>query len=151
MLFIYKEMDKSHVKNVAQIEKDCFSHPWSKNAFYEELENPLSLTVVAVDEASDVKNTAGFINVRIIDDEVYINNIAVKKEYRGKGIGKGLLSALEKRAQNMNVSFITLEVRESNFPAISLYSKLGYKSVGKRKRFYRSPTENAVIMTKTLL
>ena len=154
MATIFKAMDKSNVQSVAQIEKECFSHPWSEASFYEELDNPLSFTVVAVgsQQSQDFENenVLGFINARIINDEVYINNIAVKKEFRRKGVGKGLLSSLEKKAGKVNASFITLEVRESNLPAISLYSSLGYEVSGKRKKFYRDPVENAVLMTKNL-
>lgn len=152
MPLIFKEMNKAHVKSAAQIEKECFSCPWSENAFYEELNNPISLTIVAVNfkKATNNENVLGFINVRIINDEVYINNIAVTKAFRRNGIGKGLLSALEEHVVKRNASFITLEVRESNTPAISLYSSLGYETAGKRKRFYRKPVEDAVLMTKNL-
>lgn len=154
MSIIFKTMDKSDVKSVVQIEKECFSHPWSEASIYEELDNPLSFTVVAVSSQKsqncENEDAAGFINARIINDEVYINNIAVKKEFKRKGIGKGLLSALEKKAGEVNASFITLEVRESNLPAISLYASFGYKIAGKRKKFYRDPIENAVLMTKNL-
>lgn len=152
----YKLMSKEHIKAVAQIEKECFCHPWSENAFYEELENPMSLTVVAVhtNDISGVPNddgVAGFVNVRIVNDEVYINNIAVSKPFRRMGYAKGLLLSLEENVKNKNASFITLEVRESNSPAISLYTSLGYKTVGQRKRFYRDPVETAVLMTKSLI
>lgn len=155
MSILFKLMCQSHVMAVAQIEKECFSHPWSEASFSEELNNPLSLTIVAVKlnkaSKSDSTDVVGFINARIINDEVYINNIAVSKELRRSGIGKGLLSSLEDNVMKNNASFITLEVRESNLPAISLYTSLGYKTAGKRKRFYRDPIEDAVLMTKLLL
>lgn len=152
MSIIFKKMDKTHVKSVAQIEKECFNRPWSENAFCEELNNPLSLTIVAVNskDTSNNENVLGFINVRIINDEVYINNIAVTKNFRRNGIGKNLLSALEKESRKKGASFITLEVRESNAQAISLYSSFGFKIAGKRKRFYRDPIEDAVLMTKNM-
>lgn len=152
MSIIFREMDRIHVKSVAQIEKECFNHPWSENAFYEELNNPLSLTIVAVNSknTSNNENVFGFVNVRIIKDEVYINNIAVTKAFRRNGIGKNLLSALEEEVRKKRASFITLEVRESNAQAISLYSSFGFKIAGKRKKFYRDPVEDAVLMTKHL-
>ena len=157
MSAIYKTMCKEHIKAVAQIERECFSCPWSENAFHDELDNAMSLTLVALwtNEGSksfqEKENVAGFVNVRIVKDEVYINNLAVSKEFRLKGIGKGLLSALEDAARNKKASFITLEVRESNLPAISLYKSVGYKKAGMRKGFYREPYENAVLMTKYLV
>lgn len=156
MSVIYKPMSKEHIKAVSQIERECFSNAWSENAFYQELENPLSLTVVAL-HINDVSQkftkeiVAGFVNVRIVAGEVYINNIAVSQAFRRMGYGKGLLLSLEEIAVSKNASFITLEVRESNFPAISLYASLGYKTAGKRKGFYRDPAEDAVLMTKYLI
>ena len=149
----YKPMSKQHIKAVSQIERECFSNAWSENAFYQELENPMSLTLVAL-HINDVllnETVAGFVNVRIVNGEVYINNIAVSQPFRRMGYGKGLLLSLEDIVRSENASFITLEVRESNFPAISLYASLGYKTVGKRKGFYRDPVENAVLMTKYLI
>ena len=149
----YKPMSKQHIKAVSQIERECFSNAWSENAFYQELENPMSLTLVAL-HINDVllnETVAGFVNVRIVNGEVYINNIAVSQPFRRMGYGKGLLLSLEDSARSENASFITLEVRESNFPAISLYASLGYKTVGKRKGFYRDPVEDAVLMTKYLI
>lgn len=149
----YKPMSKQHIKAVSQIEKECFSNAWSENAFYQELENPMSLTLVAlhINDLLPNETVAGFVNVRIVNGEVYINNIAVSRPFRRMGYGKGLLLSLEDIARSENASFITLEVRESNFPAISLYASLGYKTVGKRKGFYRDPVENAVLMTKYLI
>ncbi len=157
MQLIYKQMCKEHLRAVSQIERECFSHPWSEAAFYDELENPMSLTVVALyadssEETSSLEQTvAGFVNARILSNEVYINNIAVSENFRRKGIGKGLLTLLEKIAESKKAAFITLEVRESNLPAISLYTSLGYLTVGKRKKFYRDPIESAVLMTKNLI
>lgn len=154
MSILFKPMCKEHIQSVAQIEKECFSRPWSEDSFYEELDNPFSLTIVAMqaDDASvKCNNAVGFVNSRIVNGEVYINNIAVSKEFRRIGVGKGLLSALEDNVRKNKASFITLEVRESNSAAISLYSSLGYKTAGKRKKFYREPVEDAVLMTKFLL
>lgn len=155
MSVIYKPMSKEHISAVAQIEKECFCHPWNEAAFYDELDNPMALTIVAI-QADDIsalpnkENVAGFVNVRIINDEVYINNIAVSKAYRQRRIGTELLTSLENIVRNNKALFITLEVRESNAPAIALYKSLGYKTVGKRKKFYRDPDEDAVLMTKDL-
>lgn len=154
MPLLFKPMCRNHVKAVAQIEKECFSHPWSEASFSDELNNPLSLTIVAVNSKEPSKSAltdvVGFINARMISGEVYINNIAVLKEFRRNGIGKGLLSALEDNVRKSKASFITLEVRESNAPAISLYTSLGYETAGKRKKFYRDPIEDAILMTKLL-
>ena len=85
---------------------------------------------------------------KILLDEGYITNVAVKKDCRNCGIGKELLSKVDKKADALGLSFISLEVRQSNVAAISLYEKQGYKNEGVRKNFYKSPVENAIIMTK---
>ena len=82
-------------------------------------------------------------------DECYIANVAVRNKFRRLGIGASLLGTAEKAALYKNCSFISLEVRVSNTPAINLYEKHGYISQGQRKNFYSNPTENALIMTKT--
>ncbi len=80
-------------------------------------------------------------------DEGYITNIAVHPIHRRKGIAFSLTNGLIEKAKLLKLAFLTLEVRESNLAAIKLYEKAGFKPVGKRKRFYSDPTEDAVIMT----
>lgn len=138
----YRIMTQDDVNGVAEIEKECFTMPWSEKAFSEELENKDAVTLIARTESEVV----GFINGRI-SDGFYINNIAVKENYRKSGIASRLLFALEINL-NGTTEFATLEVRKSNQPAINLYEKNDYKKVGERKNFYEKPTEDAVLMTK---
>lgn len=137
-------MNKSHISAVANIEKVCFASPWTEEGIAEELENPLAHFLVAVGE-----EVMGYIGVHEICGEGSITNVAVLPNFRCNGIGKALVSAAINGAKERNCEFITLEVRKSNFPAISLYSSLGFEQVGLRKNFYSSPTEDAVLMTKT--
>ena len=140
---LIREMKKEDVREVAQIEKSCFSQAWSEQAFFEELSNPYGKTLVAI-----VNDTvAGFINMRMIAGEIYINNIAVKEDMIRRGIGDRLLSETECLPEY--TEFITLEVRKSNIAAISLYERRGFVKVGERKNFYERPQEDAVLMTKT--
>ena len=88
--------------------------------------------------------------VQILLDEGYITNVAVLPEVRRLHVADALMDKLEEVSAAKGLSFITLEVRESNFPAISLYRKHGYETAGVRKNYYQSPSENALIMTKTL-
>ena len=90
----------------------------------------------------------GYIGISCIIDEGYITNVAVFPESRKKGVGTALLERVFSLAKDMGLSFVSLEVRESNIPAISLYEKLGFKQEGKRKDFYRDPKEDALILTK---
>ena len=86
----------------------------------------------------------------IVIDEGYIFNVAVRESYRNKGVATSLINELVTYGKKNNFSFITLEVRESNFPAISLYSKFGFIKAGERKDYYSNPKENAILMTKYL-
>ena len=117
----------------------------TENAFALELEKAGAITMVAVIE----KNVVGFVNAQLVIDELYINNIAVTRQCRKRGIGELLLKELERKVFGI-ATFVTLEVRLSNDLAQSLYKKCGYEIVGVRKNFYQNPTEDAVLMTLTL-
>jgi len=137
-------MAKKHISEIARIERECFSMPWSEKALEDELEyaNAHFLTSLLGDEIT------GYIGVNEICGEADITSVAVDPKYRRLGIGKMLLESAEKGAISRNCESITLEVRVSNKAAISLYEKCGYEKVGKRKNFYEKPTEDAFLMTK---
>lgn len=137
------EMTSEHIPEIALLEKECFSSPWSENSLSEELNNESSHFIVAVSD-----NVLGYIGVQEICGEAYITNIAVFKEYRKSGIGRNLLKSAIDGAVLRNCEFITLEVRESNKSAISLYESEGFEIAGIRKNFYSEPTENGIIFTK---
>lgn len=143
MEFTLKKMDECHIHRLAQLEKECFSDPWSESAIREELENENAHFLVA--ESEDV---VGYIGVQEICGEAYITNVAVTAEARKSGIGRALLKAACDGAKSRKCEFITLEVRESNLPAIALYESEGFEKAGIRKNFYSSPTENGIIYTK---
>ena len=135
---------EAHVTAVAEIERNTFSEPWSENSLMllctEEYPS-----FVLTDEDGDV---LGYISSARALDELQMINLAVRSDCRGKGFAKLLLSALDKFCREEKIESISLEVRQSNAAAISLYEKQGYQSVGQRRGFYRLPTENAVIMVK---
>lgn len=137
-------MSESHVEDIAEIEKLCFSAPWTEDGIREELGNENAHFLSAV---SDGK-VLGYIGVHEICGEAYIANIAVRPEYRRMGLGERLIKAAADGAGKRNCEFITLEVRKSNVPAIALYEKEGYNIAGERKNFYSDPVENGLIMTK---
>ena len=143
MEFALKKMSAEHIPQIAQLEKECFSEPWSENALSEELSNENSHFLVAVSD-----DVAGYIGVQEICGEAYITNVAVFGKYRKYGIGRVLLKAACDGAKSRSCEFITLEVRESNIPAITLYESEGFEKAGVRKNFYSAPTENGVIYTK---
>ncbi len=139
-------MEEKDVKAIAEIEKECFSSPWSEKGIAEELNNENAVFFTA----SYLGETAGYMGMHTVLDECYVANIAVREKFRRKGIGRKLLAFAESKAKERNCAFISLEVRESNKAAIGLYSCEGYENMGIRKDFYSQPKENAVIMTKNL-
>ena len=143
MSFTVTAMQAEHVAEIARLEKECFSSPWSEAALAEELSNPDSHFLVA-----ERDGIAGYIGVQEICGEAYITNVAVFGKHRKSGIGRALLDEACKGAKGRGCEFITLEVRESNLPAIRLYESEGFEKVGLRKNFYSSPTENGLIYTK---
>lgn len=138
-----KRMGKEHIPQIAEIEKECFSDPWSEAAISEELENENSYFLVAVTD-----DVVGYIGVQEICGEAYITNVAVTSDNRKSGVGRKLLRAACEGAKSRKCEFITLEVRESNYPAISLYESEGFERAGVRKNFYSAPAENGIIYTK---
>ena len=128
---------------ICGLENECFSHPWSLNSIREELENENAFLFVACEKGESV----GYAGVQIAADEGYILNVAVTASARRKGVGKSLLSEVKKLAQEKQLAFLTLELRESNAPAKALYTALGYTVVGRRRGYYDDPKEDAVLMT----
>lgn len=139
-----EKMTKEHLESVYIIETECFSHPWSKQSLENELNNDTSLFWVAT-ENNDV---IGYIGMSVVIDEGYIFNVAVSETHRKKGVGSALINELVTYGKKNNLCFITLEVRESNMNAQSLYSKFGFIKVGERKNYYSEPKENAILLTK---
>ena len=139
-------MNSTHTASIAEIEKLCFSDPWSENSIASELGNRLSLWLVALDGDT----VAGYIGSQSVLDEADMMNVAVHPDYRRQGIGQKLVLALSDALRENNIRGLMLEVRESNTPAIALYEKLGFVPVGLRKNYYRNPKENALIMRKEL-
>ena len=92
--------------------------------------------------------TAGYISVTAVAGEGYINNIAVEREKRNSGVGSLLLDRAVTFSVQSNLEFLSLEVRESNEAAISLYKKADFKKEGTRKGFYENPREDGIIMTR---
>lgn len=136
-------MDRSHIHEIALIERECFSEPWSEASLEEELYNPLCSFIVAQRPDGAVLGYAG---LHAVMDEGYIDNIAVRSDYRGQGIADDLLEVFI-RFGRAKLAFLTLEVRPSNEPAIQLYYKHGFAQVGRRKNYYENPKEDALIMT----
>lgn len=139
-----EKMMETYLDRVAEIEAECFSHPWSRESLKNELNNKISLFYAAIENSEVI----GYIGMSVILDEGYIFNVAVDRKHRKKGVGFALINEIVTYAKKNNLCFLTLEVRESNLNAQSLYSKFGFIKVGERKNYYSAPVENAVLMTK---
>ena len=137
-------MNESHVAAVAELEKICFSDPWSEKSVGDELNNPLSLWLVAMEE----DRLAGYVGSQSVMGESDMMNVAVDPDFRRQGIGENLVNALVEHLAQLGNYCLSLEVRASNEPAISLYQKLGFNQVGRRPNYYRNPKEDALILRK---
>ncbi len=146
MEFEIIRMNENHTDGVLEIERECFSSPWSRESFNSSLVNEYARFFAAVCDGTVI----GYIGAFNVFGEVSLGNLAVKKEYRKAGVASALLNELEKTAVTENAEFITLEVRQSNEAAIRLYKKLGFSQSGLRKGFYQNPTEDAILMKKEL-
>ena len=139
-------MTEADVAAVAELEKQCFSMPWSENSIRSELDNELSLWLVAEDQGV----VCGYVGSQTVLDESDVMNVAVSESARGKGIGEALMRRLMEELYTIHSEKLTLEVRASNLPARGLYAKLGFSEVGVRKNYYRDPREDALILSISL-
>ena len=140
----YVLMDQSHVAAIAELEKICFNDPWSVNSISSELNNRLSLWIVAMDSGK----LAGYVGSQSVLGWADMMNLAVDPDYRKQGIGRRLVEELICRLKEDEVTCLTLEVRASNDPAISLYKSMGFTEVGRRPGYYHNPKEDALILRK---
>ena len=137
------KMEKEHCEILAELEKLCFSRPWSRKALEDEVDNPRAYFVTAVDG----DKILGYGGMHCSHMECYIDNIAVEPNARRHGVADELLDVFC-RFGEANLAFLTLEVRASNAPAIALYRKHGFEEAGRRKNYYTKPAEDAIIMTR---
>lgn len=131
------------IEAVYRISCGSFSHPWSKDAIKKELSNPAASYFVATQE----KEVIGYAGMWHMADEGEVINIAVSSTNRCKGIGAQLLEALLEEAIAHQLTSVFLEVRENNKTAQSLYKRHGFNIIGIRKRYYRDPEEDAILMS----
>ena len=139
------DMTVSHVAQVARLEQICFgTEAWSEKSVAGELDNKLSLWLVALDGDA----VAGYVGSQTVLDETDMMNVAVHPDFRRQGIARQLIDELVQRLKAAGSRCLTLEVRASNAGAIALYENLGFQEVGRRPRYYRNPREDALILQK---
>ncbi|MFQ6003310.1 MAG: ribosomal protein S18-alanine N-acetyltransferase [Candidatus Zixiibacteriota bacterium] len=143
---VIQRMSQEDVDQVARLERLCFSDPWSKDTFTEELQLQVSIPLVVKLE----EEVVGYTCLWHLDDQLEVANFAVSPDYRRTKIGERIMRRILLEAKERGCKSIVLSVRESNQAAINLYTKFGFVEVGRRKKYYRSPTEDALTMLKTL-
>ena len=142
-IFITK-MTKDDVEGVVVIEAEAYGkHHWAKSSFYDEMSNNLAKYYTAKTTNGELVGYAGTWHIL---DEGHITTIAVKNFYQRNHIGEALIKAIIDDCYKDGVKYLTLEVRVSNIPAIKLYEKYGFQSLGTRKGYYQDNNEDALIM-----
>ena len=137
-------MTKDDVEEVSLIEAEAYGkHHWTKSSFYDEMSNNLAKYYCAKTSTGE---TVGYAGTWHIIDEGHITTIAVKNEFLRNHIGEALIHRIIEDCYKNGVKYLTLEVRVSNTPAIKLYEKYGFQSLGTRKGYYQDNNEDALIM-----
>jgi len=140
-----EKMKMKDLDEVMEVERQCFTTPWSRYSFICELrDNQFSHYIVA----KHMGKVIGYAGMWTIIDEAHVTNVGVLPEYRGEGVGEYLMRSLIAAAKERGAKKMTLEVRKSNYIAQNLYTKLGFEPVGIRRGYYLDNKEDAVIMLK---
>ena len=136
------------IDGLVELETLSFQRPWSRQMLIDELSK------VSVSEAFVVRlnqdSLVGYCSWRLIEGELYLNNLAIHPEHRRQGLARLLLMHLTQDATSRGVRSIMLEVRSSNAAALKLYGRMGFKRVGRRPDYYTNPVEDAVLLSKSL-
>ena len=144
MYYSICDVAPGHISQIEQLERQCFSCPWTEEQLRSQLKDPQHEFIAAVDAGG---NVLGYVGLMYVLDEGYISHVAVAPDARRQGIGGRLIEELAVRAKSLGLTFMTLEVRAGNTPAVCLYSGHGFTPVGRRKNYYDCPREDAVLMT----
>ena len=140
---IIETLAERHLAQAAQLERECFSDPWSLEGLRAELTNPNARFLRRC-----LENHGGYLGLHAVCGEGYIANLAVAPAFRRQGVARALLRAGAEIAEKEKLEFLSLEVRTSNLPARRLYESEGYVHIGARPGFYTNPREDGEIYTK---
>ncbi|MGN1385331.1 MAG: ribosomal protein S18-alanine N-acetyltransferase [Bacillus sp. (in: firmicutes)] len=136
-------MEEQDLDAIMEVETQCFTLPWSREAFYNELHQNRFAHYLVLEEDGKV---IGYCGAWLVVDEAHITNIAVLPAYQGKGFGEVLLSSMIAECKERAIERMTLEVRASNHVAQGLYKKLGFAEGAIRKNYYSDNQEDAIVM-----
>jgi ribosomal-protein-alanine N-acetyltransferase len=139
----YEERDSLQM---AVIEMDSFECPWSEAIFRQELVSPISNLLVVRMKKDELRSVAGYIVYWLVSDEFHLHRIAIRRDWRGKGIASALMTHAFRHSLEMGANRATLEVRPSNLPALALYRKFGFTVKGVRTKYYEDTGEDALVM-----
>lgn len=137
-------MQESHLDELAEISRLCFSMPWSRAGLAAELSSDTAHFWVAEENGRCI----GFAGMHAVCGECYVDLVAVRPSARRRGVGERLVEQMIAWMEETRGEFITLEVRASNAPAIALYEKLGFERAGLRRGFYEDNHEDALLLTR---
>lgn len=138
-----RPMEERDIQRVYEIEAACFPDPWSRRSLAGELADPMACWLVLEKEG----RVAAHMGIHLLGEEADVMNIAVAPEFRRQGLADRLMAAMLEKCRKQGVSRLMLEVRESNAPARALYEKWGFGEEGRRRRYYRDPVEDGILMS----
>lgn len=146
-MFCIRKMRTEDIEAVAGLERDIFSDPWSANALTETLAQKQTLLLAAYEN----KTLVGYLILYYVLEDGEIARIAVAEDWRRKGVASKLLKELALLCEDIGVTKLLLDVRESNASAYAFYEKQGFVRDGVRRNYYTNPTEDAVLMSCELI
>jgi ribosomal-protein-alanine N-acetyltransferase len=142
-----RPVDVDDIPGIVEIERAAFSDPWSRKSFVESIEHP---SVYFTCARSDAGPVLGYVVAWFVADQGEIANLAVVPSGWGKGVGRALLSDAIGEGARRGIQDVFLEVRDSNARARKLYELSGFEEIGRRRRYYSKPAEDAIVLRRTL-
>jgi len=154
--FSIERMTEHDLLEVVEIEERSGLSPWGWDAYHKELQSPedvimlIARVVVADANLNEGRGIAGFIVARVVADEMHVNNVAVRSEFRRQGLAAQLLQTVLECGRLAGARIAFLEVRAGNKAAQALYHCCGFEAAGRRRRYYSNPVEDALLMSVSL-
>jgi ribosomal-protein-alanine N-acetyltransferase len=145
---IDRTLSEGDLDEIVAIETASFTNPWTRQMYLRELQNPDVSFLYVLRWPKDI---AAFCSFWLVLDEIHINNLAVREDFRGQGLGTALLRHVLQAGARRGAERATLEVRRSNIPALRLYERLGFEVAATRPNYYVSPPEDALILWRGAL